>query len=192
MSSKSIQPVATEAIVVSFLLTKAKEIGRWGLTPLQVNKLAFILHGWTLGLLERPLFDNSPKRIQAWRYGPVVVGIYRTLKPFGNNLVTIDHIKTRYQYGKDDPSKYEDVISVDIEEFMQKDKDATGHLDWVYDIYSDLDGGQLISYTHRRGGPWDQCRARGFEVLGLRGERHIPDDVIHTYYKEYIKNNLNS
>ncbi|MCY4170268.1 MAG: DUF4065 domain-containing protein [Bacteroidetes bacterium] len=110
------------------------------MTPLQVNKLAFILHGWTLGLLDRPLIDYSPKRIQAWRFGPVVVGIYHTLKHFGNNLVTIDHIKTRYQFGKDDTSKYEDVISVDIEEFMQKDTESTSHLDWVYNVYSDLDG----------------------------------------------------
>jgi len=37
------------------------------LTPMQVLKLAYIAHGWQLGLHGRPLI-NEP--VEAWKYGP--------------------------------------------------------------------------------------------------------------------------
>ncbi len=186
------KPIASEAFTISFLLQRAIKNDSQGLTPLQVNKLAYILHGWTLGLLDRPLFDNSPKQVQAWRYGPVVVGIYYTLKPFGNNLVTLDKIKTRYQFNKDDPSRYDEVLSVNVDAFMQENKKTTRHLEWIYEIYAGFGGGALIDLTHEPGGPWDQCRARGLETLGFHGENHIPDSVIGPYYKNFINSHLYS
>ena len=37
------------------------------LTPLQVQKLTYLCHGWTLGLYSQPL---SRQQVEAWRWGP--------------------------------------------------------------------------------------------------------------------------
>ena len=180
-------PLATETITVAFLLRKAAENGPGSLTPLQINKLAFILHGWTLGLLDRPLFDNRSRQIQAWLYGPVVVGIYHLLKPFGNAQVSVDRVKVRWESSNDHRQSYGDVLSETATRFMQVNQESANHLDWVYEIYSDFGGGQLMNLTSETGGPWDQCRPRGLERFGLgQTQKHIPDTVIGPYFKDFV------
>ena len=40
-------------------------------------KLVYIAHGWTLALIDRPLVSDQ---IEAWRYGPVIPGIYHDFR----------------------------------------------------------------------------------------------------------------
>ena len=56
--------------------------GGGALTPLQVIKLAYIAHGFTLALLGRSLV---PEPIEAWRYGPVIPSIYTAEYNFVNS-----------------------------------------------------------------------------------------------------------
>ncbi|MCY4672954.1 MAG: DUF4065 domain-containing protein, partial [Bacteroidetes bacterium] len=65
-------------VVIAYLLKKAAEEGE-GLTPLQINKLVYICHGWAWGKLNRPLIDNRSGQIEAWKYGPVVREVYTRL-----------------------------------------------------------------------------------------------------------------
>ncbi len=186
-------PIASESFTLAYLLRKSKEYNDIGITPLQANKLAYILHGWTLGIKDFPLFNNITSQIQAWRYGPVVVGIYHLLKPFGSSPVTIEKIEN--PPGISDGQllrQYRNVVSEDVAGFMEENKESTDHLDELYDIYIEFDGNQLINMTHEVGTPWYQCRARGFEKLGLFGQKHIPDSVIRLYYRNFAKKyNLN-
>lgn len=185
-------PIATESFTVAFLLHRVEENSQIGLTPLQVNKLAYIFHGWTLGIKDLPLFNNTTQQIQAWRYGPVVVGIYNLLKPFGRSPVTLEKIKNPPEVGDDLLAQYDDVVSEDVVGFMEENKDSTDHLNWLYDVYKGLGGSQLIDMTHEVGSPWDQCRARGLKKFGLfSGQNHIPDKVIRLYYRDFAKKYLN-
>lgn len=178
-------PFATESFVVAFLLHKSSTKNPPGLTPLQINKLAFLLHGWTLGCLDNPLFDNRNRQIQAWRYGPVVVDIYHTLKTFRSEQVTLEKIRLRWEANKDDSLKYENILTEDVQKFSSDDSELAEILDNVYDVYGDFGGGQLINLTHEPDGPWDQCRPRGLQRWGfLSSEKHIPDRVIRTYYAD--------
>lgn len=54
------------------------------LTPMQVLKLVFIAHGWTLGLLGRPLIRDE---VEAWQYGPVIPALYRAVSRFRSQPV---------------------------------------------------------------------------------------------------------
>ena len=135
LNGKWRDPIATESFTVAYLLHKAEVYNQIGITPLQVNKLAYILHGWTLGIKDLPLFNNTTRQIQAWRYGPVVVGIYHLLKPFGNSPVTLEKIKNPPEVNDDLLIRYDDVFSEDVIGFMEESKESTDHLDSICDIY---------------------------------------------------------
>lgn len=179
-------PIATEGIVVKFLLTRSANEQGLGFTPLKINKLAYICHGWTLAGLDHPLFNNTFGQIEAWKYGPVVVRIYDLLKPFGRSPVTLDKLANASKNGANRDlahSDYESVIEANVDGVMNHNERLRKTLNWVFDVYSGFSGGELINMTHKRGTPWDQCRARGLGRLGLssRGS-HIPDQVIRSYY----------
>ena len=70
-------------VVIAYLLKKAAE-DKKKLTPLQINKLIYLCHGWMLGILKKPLIENGVDQIQAWRYGPVVTEAYNMLKIWGS------------------------------------------------------------------------------------------------------------
>ena len=44
--------------VANYFLTKAKDAGKQ-LTPMQIIKLVYFAHGWSLGLLRSPLIDDQ-------------------------------------------------------------------------------------------------------------------------------------
>ena len=50
-----------------------------GLTPLQLQKLAFLAHGWSYPVLGRPFICEV---VEAWKYGPVYPELYDVLKRF--------------------------------------------------------------------------------------------------------------
>jgi uncharacterized phage-associated protein len=54
-------------------------------TPMHLEKLCYMAHGFTLALLDRPLTRNI---IEAWDYGPVYPDLYDSLKMYGSGTVT--------------------------------------------------------------------------------------------------------
>lgn len=59
---------ADARILADYLLLRAAERGRF-LTPLQVNKMCYLVQGFVLRHTGDVAFRN---RIEAWPYGPVV------------------------------------------------------------------------------------------------------------------------
>lgn len=47
---------------------------------MQVLKLAYLSHGYTLAIKDRPLFVEN---IEAWKYGPVIPALYEALRVYG-------------------------------------------------------------------------------------------------------------
>lgn len=60
-------------LVADYFITNA--VG--SLTPLQVIKMVYIAHGYSLALLDEPLVEEA---VEAWRYGPVLPSVYHTVK----------------------------------------------------------------------------------------------------------------
>ena len=107
------------------------------LTPMQLLKLVYICHGWTLGLLGRPLF---PDPVEAWRYGPVVPPVYREYRHFGGGAI---------------------VCAVRQPAHGSFDRQEQSIVSQVLEKYGSFTGLELSALTHRPGSPWDITRKAG-------------------------------
>jgi uncharacterized phage-associated protein len=134
------------------ILRLAKRAGSQ-LTPLQIMKLVYIAHGWSLALRGRDLF---PDRIEAWKYGPVIPDLYQATKHYGRNPIPLDR--------------------VDVEKPSAVDGETLTFLSDVYDKYGGFSGIELSALTHKSGTPWSQVFRDG--VLGIE----IPDKLIKEHY----------
>ena len=123
------------------------------LTPLQIIKLVYFCHGWMLGLYGQPLIRQS---IRAWRYGPVVVDVYRGLKTYGGDPVTARMAVPEARF---------DALEDDL-------------VNQVYSKYGSLSGIRLSQLTHAPGTPWHSVwREFGRNAV-------IPNELIQEHYAE--------
>lgn len=76
-----IEPMRSALTAANRILQHAGEQGM-SLTPLQLMKLTYMSHGWALGILGRPLFND---RVEAWKYGPVIPTLYHKTKEYGSS-----------------------------------------------------------------------------------------------------------
>jgi uncharacterized phage-associated protein len=100
---------------------------------MQLIKLTYLAHGWTLGLLGRPLVSEHA---EAWEYGPVFPDLYQVLKGF-----------------RSDP-----VPSVPKSRAIQFDEPERQIVDQVALLYGKLTGIQLSRLTHLPRSPWSLTR----------------------------------
>lgn len=140
--------------VADAILKIAKSQGK-SLTPMQLVKLTYIAHGWSLGLRNKDLFQN---RIEAWQYGPVIPDLYHATKSYGRNPIPLS--------GIGDPKD------------IQIDPGDRAFLEQVFSKYGHLDGISLSYITHRAGTPWTQVYRPGVHNI------EIPDSLITRHYKE--------
>ena len=98
-------------------------------TPMHVLKLAYISHGWMLGLMDDVLLYEP---IEAWRYGPVVPSIYHRYKSFGGQAIDLTPVD---RSGDLDPMQCSVIEAVD-------------------DVYRDFSAIVLSGLTHKKNTPW--------------------------------------
>lgn len=139
--------------VADAILKIAKRKGTQ-LTPLQLMKLVYIAHGWSLGLGRGDLF---PDRIEAWKYGPVIPDLYQATKHYGRNPIPFSRIE--------DGSV---PVSVEDERFLTD----------IVEQYGKMSGTALSALTHKSGTPWDHVYEDG--VFNIE----IPDQLIRDHYRK--------
>lgn len=122
--------VSAEAVANLFLLC-AKQDGQ-RLTNMQVQKLVYIAHGYSLALLEAPLIYND---VKAWQYGPVYPKLYKKLRKYGAGEVS-------------EPIPAADSIPIGSREAALVQE--------VWRGYRGKGGSVLSAMTHREGTPWSQ------------------------------------
>jgi uncharacterized phage-associated protein len=110
------------------------------LTPMQLIKLSYIAHGFSLAIFKRALLKEG---VEAWRYGPVIPGLYQRLKQFGSSPVP----------GPVPPTIFERREDVDDED--------KALLQVVYEKYGHFTGVQLSHLTHKPGTPWHESYVPG-------------------------------
>ena len=161
MDEGSAQPYTT-SLIADYIIGK----GRGKFDQLQVIKLAFISYGYVLAQHDRWLFNGA---IEAWRFGPVVPGIYDMLKTYGYSKID----KLQYCQTKIGSPEFEERMGFISDRI---DKDARDILDLVIREYGELTGNELVKLTHRKGSPWSRSY--------VEGEYHtiIPNDLIKDYY----------
>lgn len=146
--------MASARVVANRLLNVAAANGE-GLTPMQVLKLVYIAHGWSLALYGRPLIDQE---VEAWQYGPVIPDLYRAMRNFRNERV---HGPLDLGWG----GHAQDLSD-----------DETKLVDQVYGLYGHMGGIALSRITHAPGTPWAQTYTPG------RFGTIIPDEMIAGHY----------
>ena len=150
-------------LVADYLINNGDE----KLTPLQVIKLTYISHGYTLALLRRPLV---PEEIEAWRYGPVIPSIYNSLKVYGGSPVSrLLYCGTKT--GTDSAMKQNTFFMSVIPDEMRR------ILDRVMETYGHLTGIELLKLTHKKGSPWSRCYVKGKRNIV------IPNQTIREHYE---------
>lgn len=155
--------ITTPQAVANFFLKRATA-DRCVLTQLQLLKLVYIAHGWTLATLGSPLVDEP---VEAWKYGPVIPSIYHEFKHFGSMPISQPSVDLHID-GK-----------VSIPE-IPDDKRVHQVLEKVWSVYSGLSGPALMRLTHQDGTPWSQ-----FYDPNTMG-KVIPDAVIAQHYRDLI------
>lgn len=135
------------------------------LTPMKIQKLVYIAHGWHLGLYDEPLCSEI---VQAWKWGPVFPDLYHSVKHWGNRPI---REPVRDYWDEDEVPPVPD------------DDSSESHLiDDVWSIYRGYTGSQLSRLTHAADTPWDQ-------VVKERQGRWYPeisDGLIDQHYKEML------
>jgi uncharacterized phage-associated protein len=120
------------ATVANRFIELANQQGR-RLTPMQLIKLSYIAHGFSLAINKRPLLRE---KVEAWRYGPVVPSLYRRLKAHGSGPVG-ESISPMFGQRAE----------------LLEDEDRA-LIDAVFAKYGELTGPQLSYLTHKPGTPW--------------------------------------
>jgi uncharacterized phage-associated protein len=156
--------------VANAFLALAKKEGE-GITPMKMQKLIYLAHGWGLGILGEPLI-NEP--VQAWKYGPVIESIYHEFKHHGNRPILTPASNLEL-------NKKTLQIDEEFPEIPESDSDAHGLITHVWNAYKKYTGGQLSTITHEPGTPWTQTYQTG--VNGLP----IPNALIQQHYQNLVQ-----
>ena len=136
--------------VAQYILWLAREAS---VTPMQLLKLAYIAHGWMLGIHGKPLLVENA---EAWKYGPVIPSIYHSYKKFGGNPIT-------------------ELPKTEPEGLSEEEKDLIRQ---VWGIYGKYTGLQLSALTHKPDTPWDTTRR--LVGLGATISNDLIEDHYHS------------
>ncbi|MCH8342708.1 MAG: SocA family protein [Planctomycetes bacterium] len=155
-------PWSSKAVANHILhLAKAEGVQ---VTPMQLNKLVYITHGWHLALTGDPLINETA---EAWKYGPVVSSLYQEFKRFGRTPIT----KFAVEWEGDNP------VTAKLPVGAEEAKDIIERVRKAYSGYSGL---QLSALTHKKGTPWAKAWATGGGYTYIRCP--IPDGDIRDHY----------
>ena len=139
-------------------------------TPMALQKLVYIAHGWHLALTQGPLVsDEHP---EAWDYGPVFPSLYYEFRSYGSGNIP----RPASELVLYDDGEWRDEAPT----ILSTDAVTTGVVGRVWEEYSHLDGFQLSDLTHQPGSPWYQTRLK---ASGYRNTV-IPDDLIEGHFLE--------
>jgi len=144
--------------VANYILDIAPEYGIENLTLMQLLKLVYLSHGWSLAFREVSLVAQTP---QAWQYGPVYPHIYRALGKYGGNPVR-ERI-TQKETG--------------LKFFPNMTKEQKKVIELVLLTYGKMHAFQLSNITHEENSPWDTT----IKKHGIY--KDIPIDTMKEYYK---------
>lgn len=137
------------------------------LTQMQLQKLVYIAHGWSLAINGIPLTHDAP---EAWEYGPVYKELRKALRHYGRAGVEREIRNDEYDIGTfaDDPEAAACATLT---------ADETAVIDRVYRDYGKFHAFQLSALTHRDGTPWTAIYRDGAGRFD-----DIPDNMIREHF----------
>lgn len=152
--------------IANWFIDQARSVKKYELTPLKLQKLVYIAHGWNLALTDKPLINED---VQAWQYGPVVPNIYHRLKHYGKEQITDNILEI-------------DDSGLEIPRVPLDDEFTNQLLHKIWDVYGSYDGVRLSQLTHAADTPWSYQWEK-MQKTGLQ-QSAIPIDDVKRYYKK--------
>lgn len=122
-------------IVANNILLNAQASGS-PITPMQLQKVVYFAHGWSLGTGLGPL-TSTP--FFAWEYGPVNREIYQAFRHYGAL-----------------PIERPAPLSTTAKLLLEIDETHASLIAEIYDTYGHLSASQLVHLTHANGTPWHE------------------------------------
>ena len=154
--------------VANYFLAK---YGKHGISPLKIQKLVYLAHGWYMAFYDDPLIDDE--YAEAWEYGPVFPSLYHEFKHFGRSPITELATEIDSEFNEATPR------------IPREDKKTRGLLDKTWEVYGNFTGMQLSRICHKPGSPWSDAK----NDPEWRKNFHIDDDDIRRYYKKLRRKN---
>ena len=143
------------------------------ITPMQIQKLVYIAHGYHLAKTDYPLISD---RIEAWQYGPVIPALYDEFSHLGPEPI--------YERA------YEEVIAtIRTPNPIAESSETENILNEVWDEYNRYDALELSTLTHKPNSPWDITKKRGWNRI--KKNPPIDNDTIKDYYRKQLGDNAN-
>lgn len=143
------------------------------ITPMQIQKLVYIAHGYHLAKADFPLISD---RIEAWRYGPVIPVLYEEFSHLGSEAI--------YERA------YEEVIATIRNPIsIDANTETESILNAVWGKYKMCDALELSTLTHRRNSPWHLTKKRGWNRI--KNNPPIDDKTIKDYYRKQLEDDAN-
>ena len=155
--------------------------GKNGITPLKLQKLVYLAHGWHYAFKDDPLVDDE--FAEAWEYGPVFPSLYHEFKHRGNRPIMDFATEIDYESVVDPDA---DII-VKTPQISDDDTFTQGLLDRIWEKYGPYTGVHLSDLTHRQGSPWQITRSR-MENASIKNV-NIENEEIKKYYKNRVRGN---
>jgi uncharacterized phage-associated protein len=152
------------------LLQSAEERGVQ-VSPMKLQKLLYLSHGYYAALTGRPLINEE---FEAWEYGPVAPTIYHELKQYGRRFIPRGHRVSRL-----------DLQSFTIGFPVLPDDDSIANrvVEFIFDTYGAKTAVYLSDLTHKIDSPWDVVRRRNPDIRNA----HIDNAIIAEYFQALIK-----
>ena len=160
--------------VANCLLSK---FGRHGISPLKLQKLVYLAHGWHLALFDEPLIEDE--YAEAWQYGPVFPSLYHEFKHRGR--LPIINPATEAEVTK--PGNFD--VEYTTPNVPRSDKRTRKMLNRIWEVYGKFSDTQLSAISHRQGSPWETTRIAD----PVRNNANIDDRVIKEYYRRRLDEN---
>lgn len=152
-------PVSSQVVANAFIRLADSQGKR--LTNMQLQKLVFLAHGYTLAMLDQPLYFHNT---HAWQWGPVIPKLYKDLQKYGSGCVESGLQLCPNESQIDENSEEYEIIK------------------GVWNAYGNYTGGQLSALTHRAETPWSKTwHTTPFGV--------IPNDAIRDFYRGLLEQN---
>ncbi len=156
--------------IANYLLDNSR---RRSITPMKLQKLVYLAHGWWLGMKGKPLVDDE--FAEAWTYGPVFPSLLQEFNAYGNSPIStkakdIDNI--------DDAGN----VTFKTPEVDPDDSNVIVVLNTVLEAYGKSPGTRLSEITQDESAPWATTRNH----KPVYRNTHIPNEMIEKYYRGLI------
>ncbi|MBI1658990.1 MAG: DUF4065 domain-containing protein [Thaumarchaeota archaeon] len=154
--------------VADFILATARLDSDTRFDQLQLNKLCYLVNGFTLREQDEPAFYND---VEAWRHGPVVPEVYQAYRRYGREPITeLDMCRTSLDDRKNVAERWAELFPI----LGRKVATIAYGVVREYGRYS---GWDLATMTHKRRTPWKRAYRPG-------RNRVIPTDDIMRFYRK--------